>query len=106
MTTWEEWKRETPGMMEHLGGYPLRSLVCEIVDPERYYITASELARLAHSVVIAKCGPCRYEPERFIAKLAKHGARPTRYHGRPPVYDVRAIRAAVERAIQRDRAEW
>ena len=100
MTTWfEEWKQETPGMMEHLGGYPLLSLACELVSPERYYIRAGELVDLAHSAVIAKCGPCRHEPQAFIAKLARQGIHPERHHGRPPVYDMQKLRRELQRRL-------
>jgi hypothetical protein len=86
------WWDYSYGMMEHLGGYSLRQLAREVTPPGRHYITASELANLAHSAVVAKCGPCHYEPQRFIAKLAREGVKPERHHGRPPVYDVRQFR--------------
>jgi hypothetical protein len=99
-TEWrDEWVRSTPGMMEYLGGYPLLSLACELVSLDRYFIRASELADLAHSAVIAKCGPCRHEPQAFIAKLARQGIQPERFHGRPPVYDMQKLRRELQRRL-------
>jgi hypothetical protein len=81
----------TPHMSEYLVGENLPALA-RAVAGDRHYIRTGELATRIHRLIWEQYGASSYRPQWLISELSRQGVRPKRYHGRPPVYDVRDFR--------------